>query len=233
VTPRERLARLAEAHAERFDPEGLRFAERLLSAGLEKRAEARLDKLEHDLAAAKAEAEEALTRLEKTGVAASEAARRAMSEGDYRLARRLASRALRSQDERPIPRWALAIAERARERRGELPRSLALRLDALTGPATTAREARDVAEALSRALYRESLSSARAALALARAADEVPDEAGPYNTSALAAQVLAVFGELSPEYTASLVRMLDELAALEALSATIDAPRTGKRRRPS
>ncbi|HSN97163.1 MAG TPA: DUF2894 domain-containing protein, partial [Candidatus Nanopelagicales bacterium] len=64
--------------------------------------------------------------------------------------------------------------------------------------------------------FRESLGSARAALAVARAVDRIPPAAGPYNPQALAARALQAAEALSPTYVRALLEELDDLAALEA-----------------
>jgi hypothetical protein len=91
-------------------------------------------------------------------------------------------------------------------------------------------------DALSRALLRQSAESARATLAVARATDNLPEAAGPYNGQVLVARTLAELAELAPAYVRALVAAADDLAAMEAL-LTPEAqkpkrsPRPAKRRR--
>ncbi|AKT35973.1 DUF2894 domain-containing protein [Chondromyces crocatus] len=67
--------------------------------------------------------------------------------------------------------------------------------------------------------FKESLGSARATLAVARAADRVPPNAGPYNPHAIAARTLLTAEGLSPAYVRALMDELEDLAALEAAFA--------------
>lgn len=81
--------------------------------------------------------------------------------------------------------------------------------------------------ASSRALFRDSAERARAALAVARAADNLPEAAGPYNAQVLAARALEAMNALSPEYLRTFIAALDDLAAVQALTAEPE-PRKGK-----
>ncbi|KYG09289.1 hypothetical protein BE21_18715, partial [Sorangium cellulosum] len=78
------------------------------------------------------------------------------------------------------------------------------------------RQAQALSNALSTALFHESLVSARATLAVARAADNVPEDAGPYNAQVLAARALCAAERLSAHYLRALVASLQDLGALSA-----------------
>ncbi len=233
MTPDERLATLEREGAGRFDPEAHRLCRRLLDAGLDARASDRLDKLARALAAGRRAAREAIDALRARGGVVDGDLAASFEAGDFRCARRTARRALRSLDagrHGSIPRWARAIAERAKASTARLPTELASRLAAFEArPIAPPEEARAIASALSRALFDEARATTRATVALARLADHVPEAAGPYNTHALAAHTLEVLATLSPEYVASYVAMLDDLASLDALDAP--APRAPTRRR--
>lgn len=75
---------------------------------------------------------------------------------------------------------------------------------------------------LASALYRESLAEVAASVAVARAEDDVPKIAGPYNALAIAARALRRMHTLSPLYLRAQLARLETLAALEPLDA---APR--------
>jgi hypothetical protein len=70
--------------------------------------------------------------------------------------------------------------------------------------------------AVSSALLSASAESVRATIAVARAADNLPEAAGPYNGQVLAARALAAMAELSPAYVRAVVAAADDLAALDA-----------------
>jgi hypothetical protein len=78
------------------------------------------------------------------------------------------------------------------------------------------RQAQALSNALSTALFHESLVSARATLAVARAADNVPEDAGPYNAQVLASRALCAAERLSAHYLRALVASLQDLGALSA-----------------
>jgi hypothetical protein len=82
--------------------------------------------------------------------------------------------------------------------------------------APSPRTARLLANALSRAMFRETAEAARATLAMARTTDNLPDAAGPYNGQVLAARALREMARLSPGYLQAYIAGLDDLAALEA-----------------
>jgi hypothetical protein len=230
VIPLEaRLDALARRGAARFDPEGFRLISRLIEGGLEARASQRVDKLEQEHAEAGREAEALLARLKLLEARIGADLTRAIDEGDYRVARRLAIVALGNVEadaRSAVPRWALSIAAKARTRAVRLPRDLARRVDAFVDQPPSARgvdgELRALAAEVSRALFDDSIASTRATIAVARATDNVPESAGPYNTQALAAQALGALANLSPSYLRAYVATLDDLSALEPL-AVIDS----------
>ncbi|MFO0614578.1 MAG: hypothetical protein U0414_18480 [Polyangiaceae bacterium] len=84
-------------------------------------------------------------------------------------------------------------------------------------PTRSVAEARSLAADISRALYDQSVSGARAAVAIARVRDNLPEGAGPYNAQVIAAEALDRLGALSPSYAAALIASLDDLASLDAL----------------
>lgn len=204
-----------------FDPEAARFVDRLLASGLDERADARLAELERAAAAAKIELDAARQKLRESGVAEPSELGCAIADGELRHARRLAEKALRDHERArrsPASRLARGLAERARTRSLRLAPDLASRVHGLAAAATpSVDEARALAAELSRALYDESLSGARAAVAIARVRDNLPEGAGPYNPQVIAVEALARIGALSPDYAAALIASLDDLASLDAL----------------
>ena len=147
------------------------------------------------------------------------------------------------------------LRDRARERqRVQIPWMARLRGEALTrGAPLSADMTRDLSavedadgtvergahgravalgDALSHALLRESAESARATLAVARATDNLPEAAGPYNGQVLVARTLAAMAELAPAYVRAVVAAADDLAALEALLAP-EAPKAKAKAKPA
>ena len=88
----------------------------------------------------------------------------------------------------------------------------------------------EIARAVSRAMFVDSVASSRAALAIARATDNVPSESGPYNCHAIAARVLGELSTLSPGYAQALVAGLDDLAALDGLPLPPKPKSSGRRK---
>jgi hypothetical protein len=71
------------------------------------------------------------------------------------------------------------------------------------------------------------LAEIRAAGAAARAADQVPESAGPYHGAAVASRALEELAALAPGYVSSYLALLEDLACLMQLPE-----RRGGRRRP-
>lgn len=88
-----------------------------------------------------------------------------------------------------------------------------------------ARAPRGPREALPSAVIAEEI---RATAATARAVDQVPEAAGPYNGAAVAARALEELAALAPGYVSSYVAWLEDLAALAELP---DARTASSRRR--
>lgn len=108
------------------------------------------------------------------------------------------------------------LAERAALERGELlavRRSLRRRGDtpARGGSTSLARRQRCFGE------YQAALSDMVAALALARASELVPEQAGPYNPMRIARDLLEGIRAVSPIYLRSQLARLEELSSLLAL----------------
>jgi len=241
---RERLGRLQKEGISHFDAIGMSFIEALLSraetagggAGerLFARVEERLDRIEAAFVAAREQAARALAEFEEAGGEVPSELEQALARGEFDIVRQSARRRLnelvrgRARIRIPyLPRLAREALERDIKPIEDLAQSLAAMAgeDGLIERRQLGR-ALLFSSALSRALLRESLERARAPLALARAADNVPEAAGPYNPQALAARALAAVSELSPSYLRAFVAMLDDLAALDA--AAEPAPRKGK-----
>ena len=204
------MSERVRADVRAFDPEGARFVDRLLEAGLDERASVRLTELERAFEAAKVELDDARRKLQEGGAPEPAELACAAEEGDLRHARRLAEKALRDHERirrSPASRWALALAERARTRSLRLAPELASRVRGLgAADAPSVDEARALAADLSRALYDESVSGVRAAVAIARVRDNLPEGAGPYNPHVIAAEALDRIGALSPAITDRMLR---------------------------
>jgi hypothetical protein len=239
---RERLGALVEAGAGRFDPEGAACIAALLdrarelgggaSVRLAARAEARLEALEAALLGACARAEPVLVGLE--GPVAAEA-RALLASGDAAAAINLARRTARRARARAAAARAALRLTRLRERlvsdaAGLADRGALAALDAreLVHVGDRVRAQAD-GNALSHALFHRSAAAARAALAVERADDDLPADAGPYNAHVLAAKALRALATLSPAYVRALVAELDDLAELDAALAPFapEPPRRG------
>lgn len=247
-----RLRHLRTLGAEGFDGPGLRFVEGLLSraealdgaarARLHARAVDRLGNLETRLEAARTEASTALHAARAAGADADGALAADFEAGEFsRLVREAQSRLSRARREDPGAdrARALRLLREARERGLPLPEALAPEVAALEAestppPASVAASEdpdwRRTGDALSQALYREAAAEAHGAVAVARAADGVPEVHGPYNPEALAAQTLATLAALSPAYLRHVLRDLEDLGSLRRLPAPKPAGRGSSRR---
>lgn len=224
---RGRLQALRVASGEVFDGPGLGLVEALLTRGealggqagarLHARAAERAGRIEAALARALGEASR---ELEAMGPEAPSAAKGALERGDPRAARRAIRQArfeaARSGETVAVP-WAARLGGEASLRGEEgLSRELARVCASGVVGRSAHREAVALGGAASSALFRASAESARATVAIARTSDNLPEDAGPYNSQVLAARALARLAELSPAYAAALVAVLDDLAGLEA-----------------
>ncbi|WP_437733050.1 DUF2894 domain-containing protein [Sorangium sp. So ce1335] len=229
-----RLAALRSAGADRFDPAAYRFIEALLERAapldggardrLAARAADRLAALEASFHHAHAEAERQLRALADAGIPDDGALAAALARGDFPTVVRAARRRLRAlaegRQKTAVPALARLRGEAAaRDVRLPAPlvRDLAqLPCDGDVVERRVKRQAQALSNALSTALFHESLVSARATLAVARAADNVPEDAGPYNAQVLAARALCAAERLSEPYLRALVASLQDLGALAA-----------------
>jgi len=241
-----RLGRLRAGGGGEFDALGQAFVVTLLArAGAEDegvqtlltgRIEARIEALEASFRAERAMANGEIAKLTDAGIEATEAVREALSQGDFAAVRRGVRRLLgehkEAQKTARVP-WIARLRGEARSREVALPEEVIRGLDALhvedgAVDRTEMRRARALGNAMSSALFRESVQGARAELAVARAADNLPEGAGPYNGQVLAAKALSAMAALSPGYVRALIAGLDDLAAIEALLA----PEERTRRKP-
>ena len=212
-----RLAALRAAGAHRFDPAGYRLVEALLEraraldggarARLAARASARLAALDAAFHRARADAEAHLRALADAGLPHDGALAAALALGDFPAVARTARRRLRAlaaeRKTTAVPSLARLRGEvAARDVRlpGPLARDLAeLPCDGDVVERRVKRQAQALSSALSTALFHESLVSARATLAVARAADNVPEDAGPYNAQVLASRALCAAAQRARE----------------------------------
>lgn len=229
------LERLGRDGASSFDPPSVRFIERLvghahaLGGGaaerLLRRAIERIELLDAAYRSARAAAQASLDRLRGAAPELDPMLRRLVESGDWRAIPRVEAQ------------WRLreARAHRARGRSWLRAGSRAVAAHALSRvdePAEGELSAAHRGGADRLALFREAAELARAELAVARALDQVPTDAGPYNAQALAARALGALGELSPAYLRAYLANLDDLARLEAATAAIaEAPGKKPRRR--
>jgi hypothetical protein len=226
-----RVEALRALSAQAFDGPGMGLIETLLAraqqlggnagARLAARAAERTARVEAAFAAARSEASRELAALgDAASSSTADDVRAAVDRGDLRSARRVIRRArvetARSAEPIAVP-WAAPLGL-VGSARGE--QTLARELDALCTNGVVDRLAHSQALALrgtlSSALYRGSAESVRATVAIARAADNLPEGAGPYNGQVLALRALVAMAELSPEYARVVVAAVDDLAALEA-----------------
>lgn len=228
---RARLQTLAEAGAATYDAPACRFVEGLLARAadlpepaaerLRSRAAERLDRLEAAFAQARDEAAAALREVEALRADRGGDLRAAFERGDHKAVLLGSPRLLRTA------RDAHRQGARARVQRlhGQLQaRSVALppplrgQLERLLAePDDLVTDLRGLGDQLARALFRDAAEHARSALVVARAADSVPAEVGPYNPQALAAEALALVESLSPAYLKTWLGGLEDLAALRLL----------------
>jgi len=190
----ERLADLAEAGGERFDPPGYAFVLSLLaksealegaaSQRLHDRAIAQLDKLEAHYEETR---ERALAQLE------------ALSEAELDPTGHIAG-AWESGD-------CLSVF-RATRRHGTLRKN---------GEKADASASATPFDDTPADRYRRAAAGMTTSLRLATAPAQVPDGAGPYNGDMLAARTLLALESISESYLASLIERLDDLGALLAL----------------
>jgi hypothetical protein len=82
-------------------------------------------------------------------------------------------------------------------------------------------------------VYEDSVAQLVASLALARATDGVPRDAGPYNPLRIASQVLDRMREISPFYLTVQLNRLEELASLLSLPELPPPPGKVLPKRPS
>jgi DUF2894 family protein len=191
------------------------------------RVEARLASLESEFRAERARADGEFATLASAGIEPSGDVREALQRGDFASVRRGTRQLLGARKEAQrtarVP-WIARLRGEARSRDLALSDDVTRGLDALgvedgTVDRAEMRRAQALGNAMSSALFRESAEGARAELAVARAADNLPDGAGPYNGQVLAAKALTAMAALSPGYVRSLIAGLDDLAAMEVLLA--------------
>ncbi|MEP7120859.1 MAG: DUF2894 domain-containing protein [Byssovorax sp.] len=235
----DRLDRLRARGGAEYDPLGQALIVTLVARAeaedeavqtiLMGRIDARLDSLEAAFRADRARADGEIATLESAGIEPSGEVREALKRGDFasvrRGARRLHGARKEAQKTARVP-WIARLRGEARSRDLALSDEVTRGLDALAiaieddlVDRAGMRRAQALGNAMSSALFRESAAGARAELAVARAADNLPDGAGPYNGQVLAAKALSAMAALSPGYVRALIAGLDDLAAMEALLA--------------
>lgn len=250
--PEGRLAALRAEGAEVFDVPGFGLVASLLAraaalgggagALLVGRARLRMEALGAALREARAAAEMELGALVEDGAVVAPELREALFRGEVTRVRREVRRTLRErarERQRVQISWVTRLHGDALSRGARLSADVVRDLDGLGGADSTVERgahghAVALGDALSCSLLRDSAESARATLAVARAADNLPEDAGPYNGQVLVARMLAAMAELSPTYVRAMVAAADDLAALEALlapKAQKTKPKAAKRRR--
>ncbi len=232
-----RLEALRAAGGPAYDGPGFRFVEGLLQRAddldgaaadhLYARAESRLQRFKADFEAARAEAAATLRTLQAAGADADGTFAGAFAAADYKAISLGARRALRQAQ----AKGPAAARERAR-RLARQARSRGVQLDLFVDDGTlegaSEAEARALGDQLAHALFKDAASHARSALVVARAADNLPDDVGPYNPQALTARALSLMESISPAYLRALLGGLDDLGALKRLA---EPKRRGRRRR--
>ena len=235
-----RLERLEELGVAAFDGPGLRFVRALIDraaqfdgparAQLTARATTRLDDLEATFETRRREAREALDALRRGAHGSDNELEQAFARGELNQVVREARRRLQRLESAG---YATALArlkrltEQARQRSVPLSEALERQLlIAKRDPPSDDRAARALGDQVAHALFRHAASTVRATVAVARAADNAPSEAGPYNPRVLSALALAALETLSPAYLRAYVAGLEDLAALRCLTES----RRSKRR---
>jgi hypothetical protein len=232
---RGRLEALREGGGAEYDPLGQAMIVTLVAraeaedAGVQAlligRIEARLDTFEAAFRAERALAGTQLGLLADAGIEVPESLGAALGQGDFAVVKRGVRRLLGERKEAKgtarVP-WIARLRGEAHAREVTLPDDVTRGLDALrvedgTVDRAEMRRAQALGNAMSTALFRESAEGARAELAVARAADNLPEGAGPYNGQVLAAKALSAMAALSPGYVRALIAGLDDLAAMEVL----------------
>ncbi len=234
-----RLEDLRAAGGDAYDGPGFRFIEGLMRRAtdlggvaeerLQARADQRLDAFEAEFDAARTEAESAMEAIDAAQADPGGGARDAFDQGDYRAVRRHAGRALRmARDDgrQAAGRRLDRLARQVRARGIAMPAGLRSQLET---PPLHARETRTLGDELARMLFRDAAEQARGSLVVARAADGLPEEFGPYNPAALSVQALGLLEAVSPGYLRAFLGGLEELSALKSLPEP--PKRSGRRRR--
>lgn len=233
ATLEARVAALREGGAEVLGGPAFGLVSALLSraealggaarAHLRARAATRVTLLERELAEGRAGAERALEALREAQGSIPAELVELLSRGAVDEVRRAVRRQLadaRRQRRRVELPWAARLHGEARARGAALPVEVSRDLDRLARDRAVAHGAHASAVAVgslvSSALLSASAESVRATMAVARAADNVPADAGPYNGQVLVARALSILAELAPAYVRALVAGVDDLAALEA-----------------
>ncbi len=233
-----RLDALRADGAAAYDPPGLRFIEALLSRAadldgdaatrLRARAAARLDHLRTRLDADRNTAQALVGTLQAAGADPEAEYEKSFKSGDFRRILRETELALsraRSEDA-PTDKSRLSrLCGQARREGLALPKDVEA---ALVSEAPAA--AQEAADQLAQALFRHIARDTRSTVAVARAADRLPADVGPYNPAALAGQVLAAAEALAPAWLRSLLSSLEDLGTLQALPP-LPTRSHGRRRR--
>lgn len=233
----QRLAAAREAGLDVFDEPRFAFVERLLTraetfegaaaAALRGRARKRLLELEEAFGAAQEGANGELQRLADLGRDEEGALADALTRGDVGAVRRAGRRypesepTLRQKTEASLVDRLGRLADRRRSRPPEAPPTP-------TATRSSAPPASAAALELSEGLYRQSSANATAVRTLARAVDELPDDAGHYHGGTIAARTLEAMQVIGPGY---LRAWLDRFAGLAAIEASLDPAREAQRRK--
>jgi hypothetical protein len=124
----------------------------------------------------------------------------------------------------PAQRAALARGEFRAVRRelSRLERARAARRDSLGS--VSAEEPEQAHEQRSAAEYRAAAAALKAQFTVARAVEEVPVNAGPYNPLRIATELLSRIGAVSPTYLTAQLQRFEELAVLLTLPPPPAAP---------
>jgi hypothetical protein len=233
-----RLDALRAEGAAAYDLPGLRFIEALLARAtdldgdaasrLRARAAQRLEHLRTRLDADRRTAEALVGTLKAAGADPQAEYEKSFESGDFRRILRECELALSRarSDDAPTDRSRLTrLCGQARREGLALPKEVEA---ALTSEAPDA--AQVAADQLAQALFRHIARDTRSTVAVARAADRLPAEVGPYNPAALAGQLLAAAEALSPTWLRSLLGSLEDLGSLQALPP-LPTRSHGRRRR--
>jgi len=215
------IVALCDEGAERVDPVGMQHAKRLVQrvqllsgAGQDflcRRLHDYLLRLQQRIDAEREQAEQHADRLCSLSLVAPSQAKALMAEGNFQrlrqLARRYPEQAPRLREQLRA-QWRASLDAEAERRGLSSPGTL-------DAPTDDDQQLHSPAE-LASALYRDTATSALAALTIAKAVSALPEGAGRYHAATVATRALQAM-QVAPSYLKAQLERLECLAAMDAL----------------